>query len=609
MPLPAFLAVNDAVPELDGQCLACLGRPEVLPERHRGTTLVFDTVTEETLAHIAALDPKLMAEGLVIVTSTPEHQARPRAVLRAQKLLAYLFVKNVLMPAGSTRVPDPLHLRPDNAPPEYLHQLNIYRNTPLHLRHCLVDKLEKQRVGLPCLLLLPGPSLSQLAPALQELNRRFLTVAISRSLPFLRQNGLKPDILLQIDTVPMQQHFHDPDERFPDSVLLTLSLAPVHGIAPRFRRVFFIDSFNLAALPNTARIRESWLSSLLAVLGCAEALHAPRVLLAGADLRLMGNATYFNEGEGEGDLGPGLDQPAAPMRCHDGDTVVLPDAMGRPAHTRLQYFASAGEAELFATQIQADKGTTFGNLSPVSILDQAIFPPVALEEALAAPAIDKRVLMAKADAADTASETISLRSLRATYSREMQNARKDRDLMTCLHLGGAEALERHVCFRYVRDNLPWFRPKDVSKQGLVAANLAGELYRAARFARNVTTLHLLGAKGSAVPVLATAEEEAWARRGLSQWRPDWKWRFCGIRTLGYEAPMPTGGGVELASLCDWLSFQDAVVISPGLAREFDYVLSLVSGENVIPLEELLAYRPVAGEDGQEGQAGDEPAAP
>lgn len=591
MPAPSFLAVTDTVPECDGRFLVCLGRPDVPPEALRGRALLCDQVDDTVLSHLAELNPKLMAQGLVIVTATREYKARPRAVLTAQKLLAYRFMKYAAMPLRCTRVPDPVGLRPAETPPEYLHQLNLYRNTPLHLRHCLVDKLEQQHVGLPCLLLLPGPSLAPLAPHLPELGRRFLLVAISRTLPFLRRHGITPDVLLQLDTVPMQRHFHQASDRFPRSVLLALSMAPIRTFAPRFRRVFFIDSFNLSVLPNTSRIRESWLSSLLALLGCAETLHAPRVLLAGADLRLVGKDVYCNERTGDPEAGlPAYD---APMTCLDGENVVFADAKGRQARSSLQYFATAGETELFARDIQAAQATTFGNLSPLSILDETVFPYLPVREALDAPLLDKTVFLDKADAADTAKEAVSLRSMRALYTRCLEEAHLGSDLMACLRLGDPDKLGQQPSVRYVAANLPWFRPADPKRQRDMAANLARELHLAVRFARNVTTLHLLAAKGKAIPVLATADEEEHVRKGLSQWRPDWTWQVYGVEALGYEAPMPSGGGIRLVQLHNWMADQEAVIVAPGLADEFHYVLPLAMGENVLALDDLLAYRPVA----------------
>ncbi len=600
MPTPPFVAVADVVPALDGAFLVCLGRPDNLDGCDPAATFVADAVTEDAIAALAGLDPRRMAQGLTVVTTTREQAARPEAVLRAQKLLALLFVKFVFMPALTTRVPDPLGLRPPDTPPEYLHELNTLRNTPLHLRHVLVDKLEKQRVGLPCLLLLPGPSLALLAPHMRELCRRYLLVSISRTLPFLRRHGIAPDILLQLDTVPLQEHFHHPGDRFPESVLLSLSLAPIRSFAPHFRRVFFIDSFNLSLLPNRFRVRESWLSSLLPCLGCAEALHAPRVLLAGTDLRLLGDNTYYDNAP-TADAASALPDHALPLTSRPNHILEFPDAAGKLASTTLQYFATAAEAELFARAIQAAQGTAFGNLSPISILDPQCFAPTAIEEALDAPVLDKSSFLAKADAADAEKETISLRAMRAQYTGRQEAARRDRDLMACMRLADRDKLAQHPYSRYIADNVPWFRPSGEDGKAEAAANLAEELCQAARFARNVTAMHLLASKGSPVTALVTAAEEAQARQALALWRPDWQWQFRGIEAPGYEEPMPSDGGIALAAVADWMRFQDVVLLGPDCAREFGYALSLFTSENVVPLDAVLAYRTVAMEGNGETQ--------
>ncbi len=602
MPVPVFTAVTDVVPELTEEFLVCLGRPDRLPPRDPSLVYVAEAVTNQVLTELAALDPARMSGGLVVATASREHAARPAETLQAQKLLALLFTKYVLTPASTTRVPDPLGLRPQDTPPEYLHELDLLRNTPLHLRHNLVDKLEGQRVGLPCLLLLPGPSLAGLAPHLRELSRRNLVVTISRTLPFLRANGLAPDVLLQLDTVPIQTHFHHPGDRFPESVLLALPLAPIRSFASHFRRVFFIDSFNIAVLPNQARIRESWLSSLLPCLGCAEALHAPRVLLAGADLRLLGQDAYYNDAATDQPTAP-VDHDA-PLETRPDNIVVFRDKAGKKVRTTIQYFATAAEAELFALHIHKAQATLFGNLSTTSILDPGLFTPTAMEKALDAPVIDKAAFLAKADAADAAREDISLRALRAQYGRRLDEARRDRDLMACMRLADREKVKQHPCFRYVVANLPWFRPVNDESHFVLAADLAEEMFQAARFARNVATLHVLADKGRPVPVLATAAEEERLRRLLSLWRPGWNWLFRGIEAMGYEEPMPSGGGLTLAAVGDWMLHQEAVILGADCAREFHYALSLMAFDNVVAAGELLAFRPMALEEADAAEDGD-----
>jgi len=597
MPQPSFLAVIDTVPPVAEQFVVCLGRPAQIPALPAERLLVLYRVDEAALGRLLGLDLRRMAAGLVVVTSREEHARNPRLVLRAQKLLAYLYTKFVELPTHTTRTPDPVGLRSAQTPPEYLHELNRYRNTPLLLRHCLVDKLRDTAVGLPCLLLLPGPSLGLIKDALPELARRYLLVTISRVLPFLRACGVKPDVLVQLDTVPLQAHFHHPDERFPEAVLLALSIAPVRTFAPRFRRVFFIDSFDLGVLPNPARIRESWLSSLLACLGAAEALHAPKVLLAGVDLRLLGAGGYYYEDSGRQ---PALQEPAPqqteppqtePLTCRD-NLVSAPDMNGRTASTTLQFFATAAETEMFAREIQASLGTSFHNLSPYSLLDPEVCAPMTREQALEAPALDKAPFLAKADQADARPEQIQLSALRAQYTRTLEEIQSNRDLLACQRFAEPDAVRHHPYYRYVAANLPWFRPAGADNLARLAQNLAGEMQASVRFARNVAALHCLAAKGAAVPVLCTAEEETRTVARLSRLRPGWTWRCLGIQTLDPGRVQPTGGGLEMAALHDWMRHQDALLVAPACAREFHYALSLIAGDNILTSEELLAYEPL-----------------
>lgn len=584
---PLFLAVIDDIPPVAEQLVVCLGRPKAIPQLPKDRLLVLYRVDEAALGRIAAIDPRRMARGVIVVASREEHARDPRMMLRAQKMLAYLFIKYVDLPMVSTRIPDPARLRPADTPPEFPHMLNMFRNTPLHLQHCLVDKLRDKAVGLPCLLLLPGPSLQLLKDQLPELARRHLIVTISRVLPFLRACGVAPDVLVQLDTVPLQEHFHHPDDLYPNTVLLSLSLAPVRSFAPRFRRVFFIDSFNLAMLPNPARIRESWLSSMLACLGVAEALHAPKVLLAGVDLRLLGENVYFNHGNEH----EPLPLQTEPMTSRDL-AVIAPDMNGRQANTTLHFFATAAEAEMFAQEIRASQGTTFHNLSPFSLLDPEVCAPMSPEQALAAPVLDKAAFLDKADQAAAMHEQIHLQELCAGYAGALEDARHSRDIMACLRCTDQEALPMHPYYRYVAANLPWFRPAGEEGLGRLAENLASELCLATRFARNVAALHCQAARGVAVPVLCTAQEEPEALARLGRLRPGWAWSCVGIQAPTSEGAAPSSGTVALAALHDWMRSQEVLVISPACAREFHYALSLLSGDNVVDLEELLAYSPL-----------------
>jgi len=405
-------------------------------------------------------------------------------------------------------------------------------------------------------------------------------------LPLLRECGIAPDVLVQLDTLPLQEHFHHPDDSFPNSVLLSLSMAPIRSFAPRFRQLFFIDSFDLSVLPNPARLRESWLSSLLACLGATEALHAPKVLLAGVDLRLLGSNVYYSE------AGKSLDAPSRtdPLSS-SGDKLFTADASGHEARTTLQFFATAAEAELFARAINANLGTTFHNLSPWSLLDPEVCPPISAEQALAAPELDKSSFLEKADQAAAMKEHVQLEALRAQYSRELEEAERSRGILACMRFADPEARQRHPCYQYAAANFPWFRPSGPDNLARVAEKLADELCSVTRFARNVAALHCQAAKNAPVPVLCTAAEEEEVVARLNRLRPGWAWRFMGIQAPNSDRPQPSSGCVALAVLHDWMRFQKVLIVAPGCASEFRYALSLIGSDTAVALEELLEASP------------------
>ncbi len=588
MSRPEFLAVADRPPEGAQGLVICLGRPASSPGLPAERLLVFDRVNAAAMRELSHLDPRRMADGLALVTASAEYERAPGAVLQAHKLLALLFVKFVDMPAQSGRVPDVLGLRHQTPLPEFLHQLNQWRNTPLHLRCPLAEKLAEENVGLPCLLLMPGPSLARLGDALPELAKRHLVVTISRTLPFLRARGVEPDVLVQLDTLPMQAHFHTPDENYPNAVLLSLSLAPVSGFARHFRHTFFIDSFNLSLLPNPWRLRESWTSSLLACLGALEALAAPVALLAGADLRTLPDAFYYDGGDPA--RTPEPPAHAGPPLC-DGQTVRLADADGRQAQTPLQFFAAAAEAELFARDIHRARGTRFRNLSRLSLLDRHVFSPMDLAEALDAPVLDKTPFLEKADLAAKRREAIDLPAAQAWYAEALAQSEHGRDLLTTLALADPAGVTRHPCHAYVTANLPWFRPATPEGVLRCARGLANELCDAARFARNTVALFRAAGEGRTLPVLVTAEEETEVLQRLAAFAPGWDWRPVGVRSLAGGQPEPSGGVVDMAVLDMWLSRQGVALLAPGCAREFRYLTALLRPDNLLLMDELLGDAP------------------
>jgi hypothetical protein len=276
--------------------------------------------------------------------------------------------------------------------------------------------------------------------------------------------------------------------------------------------------------------------------------------------------------------------------------LPTPAAEG-PHH--LQFFATAAEAEMFAREIAPPRKPR-SIPSPLVPARSGEYAPMSVERALEAPVLDKRDFLAKADAAAASPERRNLLVLRAIYTRNMHEHRKSRDILTCLQFSDPKAVRQHPCHRYAAANIPWFRPRGEDNLSRVAKNLADDLYSAARFARNVAALYLLASRGEKAPVLCTAEEEADVAASLTRLPRAGRarsWESASRHGTG----RPSSGSLDLETAHDWLHAQDVVIVAPGCAREFDYALSLLAGDNVLGLGELLAYARGRGPQGTGGR--------
>jgi hypothetical protein len=164
--------------------------------------------------------------------------------------------------------------------------------------------------------------------------------------------------------------------------------------------------------------------------------------------------------------------------------------------------------------------------------------------------------------------------------------------MRCLGLEGGPDMDPLPYTRYVRDNLPWFRPADAAGQRAMAVRLAEEVCDAARHARHVAALRLQAAEDREVTVFCTAEEEAQCLAALLRLHPGWRWRGLGLSALDAGRPKPPAGAAHIAQLARWLDEQRVAVLAPGCAKEFRYVLSLLPDDKLIGLDELLEALPL-----------------
>lgn len=567
--------------------VVCLGAPSGGLPRHVTRLTLLDPSSEQSMVEAAALDPALLAHGLVVCTSSKAFARHPREVVRLQKLLAFLHTKFVAYPKGSTKIPDPLNLRDESQTQEFSHELNRLRNIPVLLDAPLAEKLAATRIGLPALICMPGPSLAGLGPHIRDIARGHLVIAIARSLPFLRAHGVTPDIVVQLDTHPGQRHFYAPGDDFSRSVLISLSLAPTSQLAARFHRVFFMESFDLVALPNPYRMRESWLSSLLSCLGAAEIVHAPRVLMAGCDLSFQGNAVYCTS---EASIDRASCPPAEPHEGPveiDGGTAVLADNQGRRVRTRLGYLATAVEAESFAEDIARTTGTAFFNLSQEGILSPEAYPFLSPEEAASAPAIDREAFLGAVRNAYARKERVDFERLFREYDAGAKRAALDKTIMSCLKVAANDAATAaNPYLRYVASQP--LLAKGASRDDLLdaARRLTEHLHDACVLARAAAAMHLAHTKGQPVPVLCLGEEEAELSARLGRYRPDFEWRFVGLRDPDTLRPAPSGGAIAVTNLSAWLSRQAVALLSRGVREEYGYAYTILEQPNAVLAESL-----------------------
>ena len=74
------------------------------------------------------------------------------------------------------------------------------KNMPWLLRSPIVDKIQDKKLGLPVLIVIPGPSRSRIREKLKKYAKHCLVVCIARSLEFCLDAGVEPDFVMQYDT-------------------------------------------------------------------------------------------------------------------------------------------------------------------------------------------------------------------------------------------------------------------------------------------------------------------------------------------------------------------------------------------------------------------------
>ncbi len=380
--------------DYDGKSLALfIGKPAAEPDQPLAARLDLDLQGAEVFSQLASLQEEAFRHGVHCVIGPGMFEQYPQQVRDVQKYVFYVYWKYFVYPGQAREIPDLFNVRTDQADEDILCSLRRAENARLHLFCPLTNRLEGIGRELTALLLLPGPGLEAIGPHLAALKERCLIVTISRVLGFCHEHGVAPDFLVQLDTLSLQNLYFPEHLDLSETTLVSLSIAPVQRVAHRFNHCFFMESFDTAILPDSYRMRESWLSSLIPCLGLAETLGCAHVCLVGANLSSEpGGRKYFSDvlvPDG-GDVAPTTYEPL--LRATHDMPFLMQDRQGRTVETKPSYFATAGEAEQIMRQLRQSRGTTFSVFENTGILSPTVATGIDAEELRSLPVLNRKAL-------------------------------------------------------------------------------------------------------------------------------------------------------------------------------------------------------------------------
>jgi hypothetical protein len=558
-----------------------LGRCTVTgPEPAR--ILRFDDAGQATMTAFGTIPLTEFRDGVVLLVERALADRDYPAVRRIQRHLVFCLIKFVWFPSQDTATPDPFGLGGDKGPlADLVYQLNTMENLPYLLSFPRAKSLTGALPPLPVLLLLPGDSLQDLAPHIRALSERFLIVCLSRALAFCRAAGVTPDIVVQLDTHGEQPNFYPDDMDLSATWLLALSCAPARKYLGRFAGVFWIDTAFPAMYGDHYEIRNSWLSSFIPMLGCAELLRPPALLVAGADLA-FGCGAATGEGEpGLSDLDDLLAMTGVPLQ-----TFPVRLGNGRTATTTMQFMATAYEAETIAAELLFKDKTPAYNISRTGLLDPEVFEHADPEAFLAAPPVNRPVFRKAMARASRTSLPDTATAKRIVYERLRQIDPALRQ---------ADALSTHDDLAPLADH-PVLSAAKLLVHLHPVEDTATRLHMAREILRRYKTLLLRHAtafrlaewaeRGKVLPLLCLPDEAAPLTAALTERFPKARWRP--VHTWENNANARNGETLVMRELPRFLRDNPVTLISRRHAAAADYLLSLLPQTGFLVVEDLLA---------------------
>jgi len=545
--------------------------------------------TEADALRARETSPLSMVNGLIILVNPADDDLDMGMVLKIQKEYFRRYYKRVLFPNFSPCTEDPYGVRKGNVP-EIVREISRLQNIPYLLRYPLAEKLFLQKIGAPVLLLLPGPSLKDVAPRLKELSRHCLVVAISRTLQFCLENGVEPDFVIQIDTFLIQKHLYENIPKLKNTVLITISCTHLRCYAHKFRGVFFIGSFNGQFLQNNWRMRENFVSSLMACMGFAECLHSKTALLCGTDLSFPSTCTgrYFNTNVNTPDTPDRENIPPQYIK-HAENVFSLSDRKGVRVHTLFRYIATAAEAEQFAHSIHETTGTTFHLLGDSGILSKELFPTLGINDFLSQTApLDRAGLWAKIDAALQQKEQVRLAHFMEQCIHNAIALDHNRLFLdNCLLGGDSKDLEKNSIRIFADKERDYQLPDNPKIKLTFSSRIAHKWRNASLQAKNIVYAHILASRAKSIPLACLPHESKMVQESLAALFPDFNWDLLTIVNALEPKPDTSSGLVYSTHLTKIFSMKRVVFVSAAVEERYEYILDVYGGDNLVSIKSFL----------------------
>lgn len=518
------------------------------------------------------LQVERLLKGVMFVLPQKANGIDMASVQEIQKIILHLHYKYVYFPNKSHATADPAGVRKETIP-DVIRAMNQLRNYPWLASAPLIDKFSKARFGMPVMLLMPGPSIKEIRPYLKDIRKHCLIACIARTLSDCMESGVVPDIVIQLDTYHIQQAFYENLPDMPETLLMPISICPFYPYAEKFRGVVMMDSFNTELLPNPARLRESYVSSLTACLGLAEALHAPDAFIAGANLSSKidpSNHPYSDE------------TPDAYPVYHWQRQYLLSTQDNSIASSKDWYIATATEADQFAEIISTTSGTRFHSTTKSTLLSKQWFPHIDVDAILARPEIDRQQFLDTIDDVLAVRENIDLTKTRMFLLKQLNEIRQvERTFSARGQESTDEFLNEHILTKAARKMRNPYLGPEVDAIGVAAklvTNWREDLNNARLLIQGMTN----ATRKKPIPLLCFSGEIESLETTLKRIIPDAQWDLFSIATSPYP-PFDEGTGIPVNEVLSWLRNQQVVFVSPQIMKSFPYILDYAPDDNIYDL--------------------------